>query len=1159
MKTSIQKFITCFAAAIALFSFFTPSVVAAPVWGQIMEITNSYTDHSGKPVSVKIKVKVWGDEFYTHVETLGGYTLIRDPKTCAICYAVQGKDGELVSSKIIYTGAGTKEEQDFERYSRKQIIEKLEIINEKARINRARLGADRMVHIPPPKNTMTTQSVSSNPYYNPYYAGSIKGLTLLIDFPDERGTISQAQVDNFCNSLTYSDFGNNGSIRKYYQDVSGGAVDYTNVVTAYYTAKNNKSYYTDPKITAGTRARELVLEALTNLSNKGFNFSQLSKDSVGDVRAFNILYAGGRDSAWSEGLWPHSGGVNWGTFNGVSFFNYQITDMPQDLFIGTFAHENGHMVFDWPDTYDYTFLTLGLGWYDIMSSSGWPNPAPPNPYFRNVLAGWGEPETLNNLNSNTTASVQANQVGAQVFKRNTEKEFFMVENIEATGRWSHFGTSGLYIWHVESEKGNNSNTSYMTPELHALVSLEQADGRFDLERGYPSDSTDAYRAGNVTSFTDTTVPNSKWWDGSSSGFNIKNISNAGSVMTYTFKTQLDEYAVNFHTVNGNGTFTATVNGKAITTGAKVQESSDVVFTAAPNNDYQIKEWKHNDEIVNETASAYTISDLSEAATVTVEFESSCAAPPAVTIPRRGLNKTSAIINWTGNASSYVIEYKKSAEPVWKLWSSNLTSNATTLTSLEPNTSYDVRVKAICSTGIESEYGTLTFSNAPIFTWEIGYPNAKDVTAGLYYSGTFNITGTGEMMNWEWWAGSMPWHSINDEIYSVVINKGVTSIGDCSFQGCANLSTVFIPNTVTIIGNLAFAECLSLPSITIPNSVESIGSWAFSTFCPDMTTIEIPNSVTYIGQYAFDWLSGLTDMWVHWEIPLEVPAPFAPNTDFSRVNLHVPSGTQCVYAAAPVWQDFKIVKLPQTIDFPEIPTKIYGDAPITLPPTSDAGLTISYESSNTDVATVSGNILSILCAGTAEITASQSGDCTYAAATVSRTLTVQKTPLTITAENKTRKQREANPAFTLVYSGFKNNETASVLDVLPTITCTATVNSPAGVYDIVLSGGSDKNYQYTLVNGVLDVIAVTGNEDEMAHQIQIYPNPFTGDVRITGVVETGRAPSVQLQITNASGAIVHTQMITNPDETIHLAHLPAGVYLFIVEVDGKTITKKVIKN
>ena len=71
----------------------------------------------------------------------------------------------------------------------------------------------------------------------------------------------------------------------------------------------------------------------------------------------------------------------------------------------------------------------------------------------------------------------------------------------------------------------------------------------------------------------------------------------------------------------------------------------------------------------------------------------------------------------------------------------------------------------------------------------------------------------------------------------------------------------------------------------------------------------------------------------------------------------------------------------------------------------------------------------------------------------------------------------------------------------------------------------------------------------AASLQIYPNPFTDIVRIA--VQTGRAPSLRMQIINASGAIVHTQIITSPDETIHLGHLPAGLYIIRLE-NGKTV-------
>jgi len=87
--------------------------------------------------------------------------------------------------------------------------------------------------------------------------------------------------------------------------------------------------------------------------------------------------------------------------------------------------------------------------------------------------------------------------------------------------------------------------------------------------------------------------------------------------------------------------------------------------------------------------------------------------------------------------------------------------------------------------------------------------------------------------------------------------------------------------------------------------------------------------------------------------------------------------------------------------------------------------------------------------------------------------------------------------------------------------------------------------------------VTGIDDSFAHELKIYPNPFTGEIHITGAdVETGRAPS--LQIINAAGLAVYALMITNHNETIRLAHLPPGVYFFRVEKDGKEKTVKVVK-
>ena len=88
--------------------------------------------------------------------------------------------------------------------------------------------------------------------------------------------------------------------------------------------------------------------------------------------------------------------------------------------------------------------------------------------------------------------------------------------------------------------------------------------------------------------------------------------------------------------------------------------------------------------------------------------------------------------------------------------------------------------------------------------------------------------------------------------------------------------------------------------------------------------------------------------------------------------------------------------------------------------------------------------------------------------ISGKLTINKAPLTVSVEDCTRKKDEPNPDFILHYSGWKNGQDENVLTVKPTATTVATINSPVGIYDIVVSGGEAKNYSFNYVNGTLTV-------------------------------------------------------------------------------------------
>lgn len=482
------------------------------------------------PDGSTVRVRAFGNQFHAVFETLDGYTVVKDPDSSYFHYAVLSEDGhELLPSG---TRAGTGDTralglQPHVRVSpvaarrdalraRDQGVRPRWEIRRQRRLEALR-ALDGAEAAPPPATT----------------TGDYTGLVLLVQFPDVPGTITRQQVDDFCNQVGYNGFGNNGSAYDYYLSVSDGKLRYHNVVTAYYTAAHPRSYYTDPSIPFGTSARQLIVEALDSLKASGFDFSQLSSDSGGYVYALSVFYAGPRVNNWSEGLWPHSWALAtpYVASPTKTFSDYQITDMGSQLTLRTFCHENGHMVCDFPDLYDYGNESRGVGHFCLMCYGGADsNPTQVSAYLKNA-AGWTS--KLTTLAAGLTATVQAGTNDFLIHKKNP-KEYFILENRQKAGRDVTLPDAGLAIWHVD-ELGNNSNEQ-MTPAMHYELSLEQADNLFNLEHGTNAgDASDLYDAKPSNAFGDTSAPNSKWWDGTASGLEVDSVSASGPAMTITTK------------------------------------------------------------------------------------------------------------------------------------------------------------------------------------------------------------------------------------------------------------------------------------------------------------------------------------------------------------------------------------------------------------------------------------------------------------------------------------------------------------------------------------------------------------------------------------------------------------------------------------------------
>ena len=242
------------------------------------------------------------------------------------------------------------------------------------------------------------------------------------------------------------------------------------------------------------------------------------------------------------------------------------------------------------------------------------------------------------------------------------------------------------------------------------------------------------------------------------------------------------------------------------------------------------------------------------------------------------------------------------------------------------------------------------------------------------------------------------------------------------------------------------------------------------------------NINSIGYRAFYGCGNLTSIYCKMKTPCTLDnSNTQPFPKLSQCTVYVPTGTRQSYIDAG-WKEGELFKAvvdfddreEQSMELASLPNMTYGDKAYTLPSKTTEGLTLKWTSSNTKVATISGNTLTVKGAGKATITAKQEeGDDTYKPFSKEFTLTVAKAALTITAKDYTIKQGEALPTFGASYTGFKNGETESVLTQKPTFSCSATSTSAPGTYDITVSNATAQNYDIKYTMGTLTIVKADG--------------------------------------------------------------------------------------
>lgn len=485
------------------FFFLTGTLFSAPYHGVIQSFK--------QPDGQKVELKLYGTEYYMRAEGLDGYTVIRDSKTNWICYAnISQNEKELVSTGIKYVGESST---PFAFLSSQKIPLHLDISS----------GARKKII---EKNSIKL-SGNKNPFPNynqgtPIHlvSGQIKGLCILVDFSDEPASLAPSEYEGFCNDLNYSNYGNNGSLRSFYKDISGGLLDYQNVVYGFFRAPLTFAQYDAMPYATGT---QLVLGlALNWIRDQGFDFSTLTLNPDNSIQAINLMYTGNPPN-WAQGMWFHQGYYSSFTAGGIKSGAYNCSPASSPLGIGVVAHENGHMIGKWPDTYKYDSNSGpdGIGGMDLMCWYGSSNnPCPPNPLFRSN-AGWGKVIDVTHFNGLVTDT--ANDGVCYKFRNiNDTSEFFLMESRMKTGRSETIESEGLSIWQIDRNGDNQT--------FHHEVYLEHANNNIsNIENA-------CFRGGYKPEFSATTIPNSHFYNEDPSGLRVWNISPKNQVMTYKIGT-----------------------------------------------------------------------------------------------------------------------------------------------------------------------------------------------------------------------------------------------------------------------------------------------------------------------------------------------------------------------------------------------------------------------------------------------------------------------------------------------------------------------------------------------------------------------------------------------------------------------------------------------
>ena len=416
-------------------------------------------------------IRGFGDEHFHYYVTTDGVLLYHEGYDYFI--AKVEEDGSLSNTGILAHEKALRTEQELAAIA-KQDKEKFFAMEAENHQKRAR-------------RREPVQANGDHPYFP--HTGSPKALVILAEFQDT--TFWDSDAKNVFNEYLNADGKpsdsvgsstggktgrvgrNNGSVGKYFKDMSFGA--FTPKFDVYGPVKlpQKLKYYGEGSNDYMSRFIPKVCE----LADEEVDFSQYDSNNDGKVDVLCVIYAGYSES-WdgnsSDCIWPKSGTISGGTYDGKIVERYMVSAernvTPANPGyingVGVFCHEFSHCL-GLPDFYPTTTTAQNAGnpameWWDLMDGgeyvyNGW-NPTEYTAWEREAM-GWMTIDTLKSaqkvtlkVHSQATSKEEATAYRIMNDDDPTGHEYIIVENIQNTGWNSRLPYHGMMITHVDYDK-----------------------------------------------------------------------------------------------------------------------------------------------------------------------------------------------------------------------------------------------------------------------------------------------------------------------------------------------------------------------------------------------------------------------------------------------------------------------------------------------------------------------------------------------------------------------------------------------------------------------------------------------------------------------------------------------------------------------------------